>query len=64
MPLVIRDEWLQDAPRSSQLVKQTLKARKEIITKVQMDRYRREKACANIVGELSLQGVDISLTTI
>ncbi|KFY41167.1 hypothetical protein V494_03175 [Pseudogymnoascus sp. VKM F-4513 (FW-928)] len=64
IPLVIRDEWLQDAPRSGRPVKQTVDARKEIIAKVRTDRYGREKACADIAGELSLQGVDISATTI
>lgn len=64
MPLVIRDEWLQDAPRAGRPVKQTVEVRKEIIAKVRTDRYGREKACADIAGELSLQGVNISSTTI
>jgi hypothetical protein len=64
MPLTLRDEWLQDAPRSGRPLKQTTTTRNEVITKVRNDRYDREKACADIAGELSLQGIDISSTTI
>ncbi|OBT44174.1 hypothetical protein VE00_04785 [Pseudogymnoascus sp. WSF 3629] len=63
MPLTLRDEWLQDAPRSGRLVKQTVETTQDVVAKVRTDRYGREKACADIAGELSLQGVDISSTT-
>ncbi|OBT70526.1 hypothetical protein VF21_10464, partial [Pseudogymnoascus sp. 05NY08] len=62
-PLTLRDEWLQDAPRSGRPLKRTTIAQDEVVAKVRNDRYGREKACADIAGELSLQGVDISSTT-
>lgn len=35
-----------------------------VLTKVRLDRYRREKTYANIAREISLEGVEISSTTI
>jgi hypothetical protein len=34
------------------------------IEKVRCDRYGREKSCADIAGDLSLQGHDVSSTTV
>lgn len=64
MPLTLRDEWLQDAPRSGRPTKQTTDTKEGAVAKVQTDRYRREKTCADIAGDLSLQGIDISSTTV
>jgi hypothetical protein len=63
-PLQIRDEYLQDAPRSGRPSKQTDQTKELIITQVRRDRYGREKTCADIAGELSQQGIEISATTV
>lgn len=63
-PLVIRDEYLRDAPRSGRPPKQTEETKKEVFSKVRRDRYGREKSCADIAGELSLQGCDLSAMTV
>ncbi|ELR09016.1 hypothetical protein GMDG_00634 [Pseudogymnoascus destructans 20631-21] len=62
MPLTLRDEWLQDAPRSGCPTKQTAEATEGVVAKVRTDHYGREKTCADIVGELSFQGIDIVMT--
>lgn len=63
-PLQLQDVYLADAPRSGRPRKQTTDVQAEILTKVRLDRYRREKTYANIAGELSSQGNDISAITI
>jgi transposase len=63
-PLVIQDEWLEDAPRSGRPTKQTPDTTTKIIAKVRNDRYGREKSCADLAGELSEEGIDISASTI
>jgi hypothetical protein len=63
-PLVIRDEQLRDAPRSGRPTKQTEEAKNEVIRKVRRDRYGREKSCADIAGELSSEGYDLSAITV
>jgi transposase len=63
-PIVLRDEWLEDAPRSGRPTKQTPDTTARTVAKVQADRYGREKSCADIAGELSTEGIDISATTI
>ena len=63
-PLVIRDEWLRDAPRSGRPSKQEPTVQQEVTAKVRQDRYGREKTCADIAGELSLAGHDVSATTV
>ena len=63
-PIVITDAFLIDAPRSGRPLKQTTKAQDLITIKVRRDRYGREKTCADIAGELSLEGIDISATSI
>jgi len=64
LPVVIRDEYLQDAPRSGRPSKQTDETKNEIMQKVRLDRYGREKTCADLAGDLSLLGIDISATTV
>lgn len=63
-PLVIRDEFVQDSPRSGRPKKQDLQPLITMISKVHRDRYGREKSCADIAGELSLEGLEISATTV
>ncbi|KAL5610411.1 hypothetical protein FOBRF1_006528 [Fusarium oxysporum] len=63
-PLRLRNEYLEDAPRSGRPRKQTEEAKDLIVAKVSRDRYGREKSAADIAGELSLQGIDISKTTV
>jgi transposase len=64
MPFSLQDEWLEDAPRSGRPRKQTEETVNKAVSKVCRDRYGREKTCADIAGELSINGFDISLTTI
>jgi transposase len=63
-PLLIKDEWLQDAPRSGRPSKQTPDTKEKVVAKVRKDRYGREKSCADLAGELSQEGIDISAITV
>jgi transposase len=63
-PLVIKDEWLTDAPRAGRPSKQTTANIDKVVAKVRHDRYGREKTAADIAGELSSEGIDISASTI
>jgi hypothetical protein len=63
-PLSIRDEYLEDAPRSGRLLKRTTEAQESVISKVRQDRYGREKTAADIAGELSSEGITVSQTTV
>ena len=63
-PLVIKDEWLEDASRSGRPRKQTPETTERVVAKVRKDRYGREKSCADLAGELSKEGLDISAITI
>jgi transposase len=49
----ISDEYVQDAPRSGRLTKQDPKTVETILSKVRLDRFGREKTCADLAGELS-----------
>lgn len=64
VPLTLRDEYLEDAPRSGRPLKQTIETKDLIIAKVSRDRFGREKSAADIAGELSLQGINISQSTV
>lgn len=63
-PFILRDEWLEDAPRSGRPSKQTPEAIEKIVNQVRHDRYGREKTAADLAGTLSLEGIDISATTV
>jgi len=63
-PLVIKDEWLEDAPRPGRPRKQTPENIEKVVKKVRKGRYGREKSCADLAGELSMEGLDISAITI
>jgi hypothetical protein len=58
-PLVIKDEWVKNAPRSGRPRKQTLKNTEKVIAKVRKDRYSCEKTCADLAGKLSTEGINI-----
>ncbi|KAJ0127189.1 Uncharacterized protein HZ326_29705, partial [Fusarium oxysporum f. sp. albedinis] len=63
-PLILRNGYLEDTPRSGRPSKQTEETKELIISKVQRDRYGREKTAADIAGELSSQGVLISTSLV
>ena len=64
LPLKILPQHVQDAPRSSRPAKQTEEVKEQIFQQVRRDRYGREKSCADLAGALSLQGVEISASTV
>jgi transposase len=64
IPIVIKDEFLEDAPKSGRPIKQTDYLKEAISTKVCGDRYGRELSCADIAGFISTAGFDISAKTV
>ncbi|KAI1523274.1 HTH-23 multi-domain protein, partial [Pyrenophora tritici-repentis] len=60
--LKVLPEHLEDAPRSGRPRKQEA-IHEPTVDKVRRDRYGREKSCADIAGDLSLYGYDVSPTT-
>ena len=62
-PFELKDSWLEDLPRSGRPTKQTIEAKEALESKVRRDRYGREKAGADLAGELSELGFDISAST-
>jgi Transposase len=62
-PLVIRDEFVADKKRTGRPSKRT-SVEELIISMVRRDRYGREKSCADIAGEISEKGVQVSATTV
>ena len=63
-PFVIKDKWVQDAPRSGRPQKQTSENINNLIAKVRNSRYGRELNCADLAGAFSAEGIDISAMTI
>lgn len=63
-PIKITDAFVADAPRSGRPRKQTDEVIALVSSKVRRDRYGREKTCADLAGELSLEGFDVSAMTI
>ncbi|KAG7423456.1 hypothetical protein Forpi1262_v015371 [Fusarium oxysporum f. sp. raphani] len=63
-PLRIINAWLEDRPRSGRPSKCTAENQELIIAKVSRDRFGREKTAADIAGDLSSQGIEISKTTV
>ncbi|KAI1683962.1 HTH-Tnp-Tc3-2 domain containing protein [Pyrenophora tritici-repentis] len=59
----ILPEYLEDAPRTGRPRKQEA-IQEAALEKVRRDRYRREKSCADIAGDLSLHGYDVSSITV
>lgn len=64
LPIKLKDEFLQDAPRSGRPTKQTEDMKQQLELKVRCDRYGREKAATDLAGELSKEGYNISSATI
>jgi len=62
-PIVLTDALLADNPRSGRPSKQSA-AKEEVMKLVRRDRYGREKSCADIAGDLSHFGIEISATSI
>lgn len=62
-PLKILPEYVEDATRSGRPRKQEV-VKEEIINKVRLDRYGREKSCTDLTGELSHAGFIISSITV
>ncbi len=63
-PFLLKNEWLEDAARSGRPPKQNPENVVKVTTKVCKDRYGREKSAADIAGELSTEGIDISASTV
>lgn len=61
---VIEDKYVADAPRSGRPTKQDSVTADTLLSKVRGDGYSREKSCAELAGELSELGIDISSTTV
>src|SRR4051812_33050601 len=62
-PIKLVDKYLQDAPRSGRPSKQQ-EAFEKVVNLVRRDRYGREKSCADIAGDLSRDGLNISASTV
>jgi len=58
------DEYLVDEPRSGRPPKQTEENKQLIFSKVTLDRYGREKSCADFASDLSSLGIEISASTV
>jgi transposase len=62
-PVVVKDSYLEDAPRSGRPSKQD-QIKEPVLDKIRRDRYGREKSCADLAGKLSNERLDVSATTI
>jgi transposase len=63
-PLLLQNAWLEDAPRSGRPSKQSDAVIQTTLEKVRRDRYAREKSCADLAGDLSELGIDVSASTV
>jgi hypothetical protein len=50
-PFTLKDEWLEDAPRSGRPSKQTDSTTESVVTEVRKDRYGCKKTAANIASK-------------
>lgn len=64
LPVVLKNEYLEDAPRSGRPSNHTSTNQDLVVAKIQNDRYGREKASAVIAAELTAEGTFISATTV
>ena len=62
-PLKLENKHVEDAPRTGRPSKQQ-QAFEKVVNLVRRDRYGREKTCADIAGDLSQEGLDISASTV
>jgi transposase len=63
-PIKLLNKYLEDAPRSGRSLKNTEENQQIIISKVRLDQYVREKTCAQLAGDLSQLGIEISGHTV
>lgn len=63
-PIVIKNQHLEDLPRTGRPSKQTPENKDLIIKKIQLDRFGREKSTATIAAELTAEGIPISADTV
>jgi transposase len=61
---MVDNQYIEDKPRSGRPTKQDPSTVDIILLKVRLDRYGREKTYADIAGDLSKLGINISGTTI
>ena len=61
---MVDNQYVEDKPRSGRPTKQNPSTVSIILSKVRLDRYGREKTCADLAGDLSELGINISGTTI
>lgn len=59
-PLDLKDEHLKDGVRLGRPSKDSQETRHLLLAKVRLDRYGREKTCAQLAGDLSNIGIEIS----
>ncbi|KAK8146088.1 hypothetical protein G3M48_003625 [Beauveria asiatica] len=64
LPAVLKDEYLQDAPRSDRPSKHTPTNQDLVVAKIRKDRYGRDKASALLAAELTAECTPISATTV
>lgn len=58
-PLVIRDAFVQDAPRSDRSNQQGPKVQQLISNKVSSDRFRQERSCTDLAASTRTAGYQI-----
>ncbi|CRL24725.1 Transposase, Tc1-like [Penicillium camemberti] len=63
-PWNISEAMLADAPRPGRPLKRTEDVQTQVLSKVHTDQDGRAKTCLDIAGEMSLEGHDISSTTV
>lgn len=63
-PIVIKNEYVEDAARKGRPSKQTAQVNAEVQQKIRENRYGREKSCSVIAGELNGTGYNISAKTV
>lgn len=63
-PWNISEAMLADAPRSGRPLKRTEDVQTQVLSKVNTDQDGRAKTCVDIAGEMSLEGHEISSTTV
>lgn len=59
--MVVKDSYLEDAPRTGRPSKQDL-IKELVLAKIRLDRFGREKSCANLTSELSTEVTNTSAT--
>ncbi|PQK11111.1 hypothetical protein BB8028_0002g14290 [Beauveria bassiana] len=64
LPVVLKDEYLEDAPRSGRPSKHTPTNQNLVVAKIREERYDREKTSAVLAAELTAEGIPISAKTV